>query len=568
MFKKRRLSAAIKSPTQMKNLSKLFEELNITHFTLMPTDWNRESNENKTFWQGQCTDWNKFNSTSSYPFGGEAFPKLEKYTDQDIVKKQKEIVRKAYECCKSENIKFVFGLLLPVFPFNEKKIVKKEYPNFFTEDGVFDLNSSEYIPKIETVLEEIRANYPKVEGFDIWVAEGAGSTVREFKRDDLENIENWFEPWCSLLDSYASRKNIEVSVFSHQYVHTRQTRKGMHDVIRKFSNLEIMEDITWPEENTITPPFGYMDPEYVSKLASNAKVIINFLLDTEYVGQGRIPSVFPNWWKEGLKKCQDLGIDNINARINWWDDYSTLDSWNIINLYVFFNIAENLDANIREITEKAISRKFNKEIKEDLTDLLLESRRINYLVHSINGVNCTDHSAFPKPHFLHEEHFPTELNMKRVNDLFKKPGKKIYKSPKEDLHAGDEWRTQLRLRSTTGIGEVAKKDVAIEWLETATKRIKRIKQKTSKENYKFIKKSYDLWLEFAKAMKLFVEVANSYSNYKNGQRKEKSKIKESLENLRSLGENFSEEYPSSYLWRLPIRIEKMANFVEKNVKEI
>lgn len=81
-------------------------------------------------------------------------------------------------------------------------------------------------------------------------------------------------------------------------------------------------------------------------------------------------------------------------------------------------------------------------------------------------------------------------------------------------------------------------------------------------------KSYDLWLEFAKAMKLFVEVADSYSNYKNGQRKEKSKIKESLENLRSLGENFSEEYPSSYLWRLPIRIEKMANFVEKNVKEI
>lgn len=563
-----------KGPFQSVSLSGTFREIaqvhsffesakywNIDRFVLLATDWNRGPKAD--FLRGQGVG--KVINWESYAFGQEAVPSLASYCSKEEVDYQREIADAVYQDCLKYGIGFVFTVVLPKFPFNNKEVIMEKLPDLFHQDGKFDLSAVENLTIIEATLEEIRARYPKMAGFEIWIAEGAGKTIHHFDIDDLREADLWLGNWLALLETYSLKHKVEMTVFAHQYTHSRGTRSQSHKIFEKYPSLAIMEDNTWPEENVALPHLGYMGSAYAQNLAASNPLFINSLLDTEYMGQGRVPSVFPMFIQEGLRQARYVNAFGVNGRVMYWDDYGTLEGWNLINTELFCSLARNPDMDAKELLREILLRRFgSKHAADVLSEALMESQRLTLMSMTLNGISISDHSAFPQSRNLNRSYFNNPLAMKAVDDLFKKPGTALFKSDDDSIRAGNEWRQQLRLVTRSVEDYLNEKDIAIREIEVLCEKVETLRNDLSKEDFEFVTKSYRMWIEYTKALKLFAEAAALHARQVTGEGSEAAGLHTMTEvanSMERLAEDFGLRFSENALFCMPSKLKQMAEFL-------
>lgn len=475
------------------------------------TDWG--TGPAPDFWRGQVvgsvTKW------SSYPFGAVGAEPLAELRDARQVAVQLAVADRAYQRCQELGIEFVFMLVLPKLPYNDIATARASLPHLFGSDGRFDLTSPAYVAIMERTLEEIRARYPRLTGIEIWVAEGAGATVHDYRVEDLTASARWLVPWLERVDAFGTAHGLEMTVFAHHYVHTRETRRITHALLRDHPSLHVLEDLTWPEEHVALPYLAYLGDGGAPRVARDNPLHLNFLLDSEYMGQGRIPSVLPAWIAGGLRRAEEAGAAWVNGRVNWWDGRATLRGWNLINAELFCALARDPGQDPDRVLEDAVARRFGSRAA-GLTGVLLESEAAIRASQTINGVPFSDHSAFPRWRQLNRAYFPGPLSMKAVDDLFLPPGSRLYGREDRSIDAGSEWREQLRLVTQPAGTYFAGLESGRAMIGRLSRGAAAIAGRLQPPDERFVSRSYALWQMQAEAHRLFAEAAAEHAEWTAG----------------------------------------------------
>jgi hypothetical protein len=480
----------------------------VDRLIVLPLDWSR--GRDTEFWQGITPPLRHWRS---FPFGSTAMPELAERTSPDEVRLQLDIMDAIYRECLEHRVEFVPSIVLPKFVLNDADNVRQMYPGLFRKDGEFRLDSTGYLPLLESILDEMRARYPHLAGFELRFSEGSSANIREYTLDDLERLEEWLPLWATFAESYGSQHGIDMIVFAHHYHASRGTRKRLHNLLNRHPTLWVLEDLTWPEEHVASPYLGYMDDAWVRQLAQSNYLCVNFLLDTEYMGQGRLPSVLPGWWQGGLRQCRELGVSGVNGRAMRWDRMDTLDSWNLLNVDLFCSLARNPDQDARELLKESVARRFGSEAAvEELTDALLESERLIRL-QTMNGIDFTSHSAFPPPRHLHRHYYERALAMKAVNDLFAPAGTALHTETTDRLTADREWRHQQRTVARNPQDYLNEKAILVENVHRLNDEIERIAHSFGAQDRAFVTQSYALWLVHVRALQAFTELAVAHAEW-------------------------------------------------------
>lgn len=521
---------------------------------LAPTDWNRPSVSD--FWTGQehPSNW------SSYAFGA-TDSLLAQSANETEVLHQREIADAVYEHCCRFGMEFIIALVLPKFVFNEREAVRVAHPQLFDERGRFRLEAGEYLFRLEQMLNEVRQKYPALAGFEIWVAEGAGATVHPYTLEDMRSAPTWFPPWLGLLEAYGLRHGLNMTVFVHQYEHDRASRRTLHELVRRHSHLDVMEDLTWPEEHVYLPYFGYLGTDYVTEMAIANPLHVNFLLDTEYMGQGYLPSVLPHWIAGGLNQARKVGAAWVNGRIGWWDNYGTLDNWNLLNVDVFCQVAHDPSLPPEDALNRAVCWRFGKPVAAELTPLLMESARLIYLGHTLGGIGFTDHSGFPPWAHLHRNYFRSPLTMKAVDDLFQRPGTPLHGNGGIELNAAGEWREQLRIVTRSPKSYLYDQDLASQGVGDLNAKIRDLSGWFTPSDATFVMTSYRIWYWQVQAFRLFVEAAIAHARWVQGDGQGIADLAKTAVAMNDLSAKVVGDVGEQTAMHLAFRMRQMANFL-------
>jgi hypothetical protein len=120
-FRSVSLSGTFRDTAQVHAFFEKARDWHIDRFVLMATDWNRDPKED--FWMGQrvgaIVNW------QSYAFGGKTVPSLKDYCNSDEIEAQLSIADAVYQDCLKYGIKFIYTVVLPKFPYNNRDAVRK-----------------------------------------------------------------------------------------------------------------------------------------------------------------------------------------------------------------------------------------------------------------------------------------------------------------------------------------------------------------------------------------------------------------------------------------------------------
>ncbi|MCL2831645.1 MAG: hypothetical protein FWD78_00610 [Treponema sp.] len=567
MIKTISLSGNFRDVKQADEFFKLAPELGFSRFVLMAPDWNR--GPANPFLRGQIAD-GSIRNFKSYICGEKTVPALASYVNKNEIETQREIADAVYRNCLNNDIKFIFNLVLPKFVYNDKAAIAQILPGLFYPQGRMNLSAPEHIPLIISMMLEIYSRYPKMAGFEIWIAEGAGATVHHFEFDDLLLTGGWMEGWLDAVSQFGRQYNLEMAVFSHHYHHSRGTLWNSHTVIMNHPDLAVMIDNTWPEENPALSPLKYLDDSQFEEIFKRNPVILNYLLDTEYCGQGRIPSVYPQFLQECLLKAEQMNAACVNGRVFYWDDYGTMEGWNIINVYLFCALAKNPGGDAASVLKDIMSKKFSSlaagsTAANAAANLLMESRQLTVAVQTLNGISFPDHSAFPQSSYFNKGYFKDPfLAMKAVDDLFSEPGTYLGNPADSELRAGAQWRTQLGLVSKEPSCYINDIETGIAGIGKLKEEVKKLKNDLSQKDFDFIYQSYDLWEYLAKANALFIAAAMHHAAWVKSGCPKQSGLKELSgfgEKIKIFAHDFDLKYPDRALFSLANRMTAMADFM-------
>lgn len=550
------LCSAFADVEEVEAFSRQLDQWRPDRLVLAPTDW--QVGGRADLWLGQVVG--KIREWKSYPFGLSAAPGFGYAQDAAEVRHQLEIMDSAYRLCQERRIEFVPAVVLPKFPYNDLQSVRSELPHLFKADGALDLQAPGHLDIIRGILSELYSRYPGLAGVEVWLAEGAGPTIHGYTVEDLEDAQNWLDPWLEELEGFGVEHGVEVTVFAHQYVHTRATRRITHGLLQRRPVLNVLEDLTWPGEHTGLRYLGYLEPAQAEELARKNPLHINFLLDTEYVGQGRIPSVLPDWIAGGILACSDIGAAWAHGRINYWDDGATLRTWNALNTDIFCSLARDPSRNPRAVLAESLRWRYGPQA-EAFCDLLFEGQAAILFSQTINLVPLTDHSAFPTWHQLHPEYYPGTLKTVVMSDLFKPPGTRLSGGPIGTLDAGGEWRRQLELVARPVSSYLADQDWASAHITKLAARASVLAERLEPSLREFVVKSYALWQYQAAAHRLFTEAAAAHAAWTKGEGSAASTMKTVADRIQHLAEDLASQYQDLTLFELGPRMRDLARFL-------
>lgn len=491
---------------------------------------------------------------------------LAEHRSAEEVNAQLEIMDAVYQHCLEQQVEFIPSIVLPKFVLNDAEKVRRMFPHLFDTNGEFRLESASYLPMLETILDEMRDRYPQLAGFELRFSEGSSANIREYTLRDLCRLEEWLPLWTTFAETYGRQHGLEMVVFAHHYHSSRGSRRRLHGLLNRHPSLWVLEDLTWPEEHVSLPYLGYMGEEWAQRLARANPLCVNFLLDTEYMGQGLLPAVLPGWWQGALRQCRALGVSGVNGRVMRWDRFDTLDNWNLLNADLFCGLAREPDQDAAALLKESVERRFGPDAATDqLTAILLESERLIRL-QTMNGVDFADHSGFPPPKHLHRDYFESPLKMLAVSDLFSAPGTALYAETTDELTADREWRQQQRIVARDSKDYLNEKAVLVERVQGLNSEIAAIAPSFSEDDREFVVKSYALWDLHARAFQLFAQVAVSHAKWtgdacvKNGSAAELEALACPLDELAA---ECSSRFGEKALFDLAPRLRTMARFVRR-----
>ncbi|MBO0813035.1 MAG: hypothetical protein J2P23_13450 [Microlunatus sp.] len=556
----RTLYASFGTPAEVDRLFQQVPPAAMDRLILAPTDW--AAGARPEFWRGQVPG--TVARWASYPFGAAAVPELAARRDPDQVATQLAVTDRVYDACLARRTGFFFTLVVPKFPFNDPAAVRVALPGLFGSDGRIDLTAAQVRSTLDrildAVLDDVRERYPGLAGFMISAAEGAGATVHEFRREDFEELGSWLDPLLTHVAEYGERHGLRMIILAHHYTQTRATRDHLHRLLGRHPGLEVLEDLTWPEEHLGLPWFGYLGDVGPTALATTNRLHVKFLLDTEYMGQGRIPSVLPNWIADGIRAVAATPAAGILGRVNYWDGRATFDGWNALNVELFCALGQDPGADPEQLLQAAVVRRFG-DRAAGLADLLLDGEELLGAGQAINGIAFTDHSAFPPPEHLHHSFFRTPLHMKATDDLFATPGTALYGPATGSITATTEWRQQLRTVTRSPADYDADLDLAGQAVARLALRAADLTDHLAPRDRDFVQRSYAMWRDRTTAHRVYAAAAADHTSWFGGDRQRAGSLRRHAVALEQLAEDFERRNGCHALFEFVDRLRSMADYL-------
>lgn len=479
---------------------------------------------------------NDFRNSSSWgrdangpvvPFLVDGLPEFRSLIDQEEEdRKARHILRQA-ELAEKNGIEFWLAMPFPMFPTQDKNVIRRALPSIFNGNGI-DMRNPQVAELLQTNMRTLKKRIPSLKGVNIWTAEGAGGI--ELSSYDVAHPREWQTSIMKAFESSAHELDIGAILFAHHFGLTVGGRRDVYKMAAQFPGLTIMEDITWPEEDMLHPFLGYLPAGDRAFLFRSNPVALNFLLDTEYLGQGVLPSVYPRWWKHNVRASSEAGAKVAMGRTFFWDGGMTDKNFNRLNAFIFTALCHHPDADEKELLRRAVRESFGEGASQELVELLWETEPVIKDVVGINGVDPLSHSRFPPGQTIE----PHKAGMKSVFDLFTMPaGTPLYPPLTDDLNNVREWRWQNKTVSEPASKYLSVKQTAVEWSNQALDRAKKVSASLPEEKRKLIVQGYEALNCLARAMDVYVQAADLHHRLVEEKTVDASAAKAQFEDLAS-----------------------------------
>jgi hypothetical protein len=467
---------------------------------------------------------------TTIPWLEELMPEFKSSQSQEQYQWQEEMIFKAYKGCVDNHIEFNYGYPFPIFPVQDVELVKKYKPELFDANGKLMLTH----PFLQDLLKEhirlLKRKLPLLKGVTVWMCEGNGELVK-FDEEDLQNNKEWLDSWVSALSEVCKELNIEGTIFAHDYFHSNKTHRNVFEVLAKYPNIIVMEDNTWPEENTLTPPFAFMPDKDQKLLFLSNRVSQNCLTDCEYLGQGFYPCFLPRWWKKSVNEGINKGADFVNGRTFFWDRGCTDISFDRMNAYMLTQFCYTPDANPKKVLTNAVHEFLGNDVSDKLITILYETEPMLQKIIGINGTSSLNHSGFPKAKFLDKDYFENVRYMKAIDDLFLKPGTQLFNAISNSTDAATQWRNQNEIVSKPVKTYLKDKIEAINWIEKVLPQLSELTKNLPKDKAIFINDSYHTIYILARGMKLFIEAGKVHYDWYRAKKLSQNEAKEKFNKI-------------------------------------
>ena len=477
------------------------------------------------------------------PFIGDNLPEFQNYIAGHRSLKEEDLLRKQAQLCQMLELDFWYAFPFPLFPSLNREDVQKAMPGLFRNDKL-----NIYDPALPGILKAqmhaVKRALPNLKGVNIWFAEGAGGLV-EITEEDLKRANEWLQPMLQSFAEVTQELEIGGVVFAHHFLLTVSERRDVYRMLAQFPSLAIMEDITWPEEDMQHPFLGYLPAPDCELLFANNPVDLNFLLDTEYTGQGILPSVYPRWWKRNITDSVRSGVSVGMGRVFFWDGGLSDVNFNRLNTYMFVKLCHTPNRNLRDLMTEAAREMFGPKIPAALINILWETEPVMKKIIGIDGIDCLDHSAFPEPEDIDVIYMRKSGAMKGIDDLFEPPGTVLYPKLSGSLDNYKQWRWQDKSVSKPAQTYLAEKREAIEWVNNALQRVERLAQSLNRPHRDLFIHGYRLLSILARGMELFTETAYVHFEWAHAKTIDDAQASTQFNHLAAEFESLANEVPEN-----------------------
>jgi hypothetical protein len=441
----------------------------------------------------------------SVPFLEDAWPGFRPYLDIQSLGVQEAIRRKTAALSVEHGIEFWYQFPFPLFPSQDLSVIRKAAPEFFAS-GRLNLHEPRLTDLLKADVRAMKKALPATKGVNMWLAEESGA-INGITPQALQHNREWETPLLRALDEVTRELDIKGMVSAHHYLQTVETHRNVYEMMADFPELLIYDNDTWPEEDMLHPFLGYLPQKDRELLFQTNPVALVFLLDTEYIGEGVLPSVYPRWWKHNIGEAVRSGTQIAMGRVLYWDAGLTDVNFNRLNAYTFVRFCYHPDLPARQALNEAAREMFGGHIPERLIDILWETEPVIKEVIGVNGVDSCDHSRFPQPVYLDVVYTPQGNAMKAIDDLFSPPGAPLYPPLTNGLNNYKQWRWQNRTVSEPASAYIREKKKAVAWVQGILPEVRSLSISLAPQHRQMFVHGYELLAALASGMALFVETA-------------------------------------------------------------
>lgn len=452
-----------------------------------------------TYWPGDGP------SSKSVAFLRDAWPGFAPYLDDAALAAQEESTRNIAALCAAHGIEFWYMLPFPIFPTQDTAVVQKVMPDLF-QSGRLNLYDPRLPDLLKANIRALKRSLPTLKGVNLWMSEGMGGPA-DVIGENIQHNGRWEEPLLRAFDEVTRELDIRGILFGHHYLQTVGSHRTVYQLMNQFPRLVIMDDITWPEEDLMHPFLGYLPPQDKHLLFRRNPVALNFLLDTEYVGEGILPSVYPRWWQHNVSESARHGVEIAMGRTFFWDNGLTDVNFNRLNAHMFTRFCHHPALDPRQALEDAAKEMFGPAISPQLVDILWHTEPVMQHVFGINGIDSFNHSRFPSAAYIDVVYTAKDNCMKAVDDLFTPPGTPLYPPLTDSLNNYKQWRWQDRTVSRGPDLELEEKRSAAQWIASILPQVREHAAALAPAHRDLFVNGYQLLDVVARGMQLFVEAA-------------------------------------------------------------
>lgn len=439
------------------------------------------------------------------PLLSSALPRFQKKIDAAEERRKAAHILRQARACEREQIDFWCVLPFPIFPSGDLKVVQQCAPEFFS-NGKFNLLSPHLPELLKAEIRALKKQIPNLKGINLWMAEGAGSL--NLTPDDLRRANVWQPPLLKAFDEVTTELGMSGILFSHEFLLTVGERRAIYERTAKYPKMIVEEDITWPEEDMLHPFMGYLPAKDRAFLFRSNPVAMNYLLDTEYIGQGVLPSVYPRWWKRNVDSAVRAGAKIALGRTFFWDGGYTDVNFNRLNVYLLAQLCRNPGADEKQLLAESTRDMFGAKITSELIEILWQTEPVIKNIVGINRISPMSHSRFPQGKYLDATYMTSGDGMKVVSDLFEPAGTPLFPPLTDELQNLTQWRWQDHTVSKDPQIYLNSKRTASTWVSATLPRVERLSASLSTVHRELFVHGYRTLDTLAKGMELFVEAAD------------------------------------------------------------
>ena len=184
-----------------------------------------------------------------------------------------------------------------------------------------------------------------------------------------------------------------------------------------------------------------------------------------------------------------------------------------MNAYMLTRFCYTPNANPKKVLTDAVHEFLGNNVSKKLIDIFYETEPILQKIVGINGTSSLNHFAFPLAVYIDKDYFNNVRYMKAIDDLFQKPGTKLYPPISDEIDAALQWRVQNSIVSKPLETYLQEKIEAINWLEKTIPQLPSLTKNLPKDKADFVNESYHSIYVLAKGMKLFKEAGKVHYDW-------------------------------------------------------